>query len=355
MGNRGPGNSEAKHERAWRYLDEQDFDVALLQETRKPPAWAYERWSPVWKPKYASNPSGRVLWGCAAVGRSIELQEIRTGRRLPVAPGALGVDRDRPYPDRAEMAGERPPPRKSGSRQGVGPTLRRRRGADDARRHRLGADLIPHEFQRLFAQETFVWAGDLNTDPAHGRQAVVPRRNRRLFAHYEASGFRDTRARLHDTYQPTYGDYQIDHVFADARTEQRVTMWEVDLRPAADPEPYSDHAPYPRHARGDRVGQLTRWNLGDGVYQGTSLWIWAVQGFLLALCVAALVVAIGLALLAGAALVGLGWLAWRGWLALRDRRDPPVRVERSPSISGAPLTKRVVIPRYPGARPEDRS
>jgi hypothetical protein len=89
------------------------------------------------------------------------------------------------------------------------------------------------------------------------------------------------------------------------------------------------------------------------MYQGTSLWIWAVQGFVW-LCVAALVVAIGLALLAGAALVGLGWLAWRGWLELRDRRDPPVRVERPPSISGAPRTKGLVIPRYPGARPEDR-
>jgi ABC-type transport system involved in cytochrome c biogenesis permease subunit len=55
-----------------------------------------------------------------------------------------------------------------------------------------------------------------------------------------------------------------------------------------------------------------------------------VQGFVW-LCVAALVVAIGLALLVGAALVGLGWLAWQVWLALRDRRDPPVRVERRPS------------------------
>jgi hypothetical protein len=46
------------------------------------------------------------------------------------------------------------------------------------------------------------------------------------------------------------------------------------------------------------------------------------------MALAALVVAIGLALLAGAAIVGLGWLAWRGWLALRDRRDPPVRHEQ---------------------------
>ena len=80
------------------------------------------------------------------------------------------------------------------------------------------------------------------------------------------------------------------------------------------------------------------------MYQGTSLWIWAVQGFVW-LCVAALVVAIGLALLAGAALVGLGWLGWRVWLELRGRRGPPVRDERPPSIGGAPRTRGLMIPR----------
>ena len=90
------------------------------------------------------------------------------------------------------------------------------------------------------------------------------------------------------------------------------------------------------------------------MYQGTSLWIWVVQGFLW-LCVAALVIAIGLVLLAVGAVVGLGWLAWQGWLALRDRRDPPARDERPLSISGAPRTKGLMIPRYPGAKPEDRS
>jgi hypothetical protein len=84
MGNGGPGNSDANHERAWRYLDEQEFDVTLLQETRKPPAWAYERWSSlVWRPKYARNPSGRALWGCAAVGRSIEPQEYEPDDAFP--------------------------------------------------------------------------------------------------------------------------------------------------------------------------------------------------------------------------------------------------------------------------------
>ena len=72
------------------------------------------------------------------------------------------------------------------------------------------------------------------------------------------------------------------------------------------------------------------------------------------LCVAALVVAIGLALLAVGAVVGLGWLAWQGWLALRDRRDPPVR-ERSLFDQWRASDSEVVVPRYPGAKPEDRS
>ena len=74
------------------------------------------------------------------------------------------------------------------------------------------------------------------------------------------------------------------------------------------------------------------------MYQGTSLWLWAAQGFVW-LCVAALVVAIGLALLAGAALVGLGWLAWRVWLELMDRRGPPGRC-RGPLRSVARLALR---------------
>lgn len=75
MGNGGPGNSEAKHERAWRYLADLEFDVALLQETRKPPAWASGDFEPlIWNPKYSRDASGRALWGCAVVGRSLELQ-----------------------------------------------------------------------------------------------------------------------------------------------------------------------------------------------------------------------------------------------------------------------------------------
>ena len=51
MGNGGPGGSEERHARAWRYLEQQEWDVALLQETRRPPEWAEKRYaSRVWRP-----------------------------------------------------------------------------------------------------------------------------------------------------------------------------------------------------------------------------------------------------------------------------------------------------------------
>jgi endonuclease/exonuclease/phosphatase family metal-dependent hydrolase len=243
MGNGGPRNSEAKHERAWRYLDEQDFDVALLQETRKPPAWADERWSAVWKPKYARNPSGRALWGCAAVGRSIELQEYEPEDAFPwlqELAGSTAIARTHTEPRwlaSVHLHASQVPDKVLAVRSVEGVELTTPGGSV------WEQNLIPHELRRLFAQETFIFGGDLNTDPRMDDKPWFLGGNRRLFEVYEESGFHDTRARFHDSYQPTYGDYQIDHVFADARTEQRVTGWEVDLRPATDQEPYSDHAP----------------------------------------------------------------------------------------------------------------
>jgi hypothetical protein len=57
MGSGGPGGSAAGHERAWRYLlEEQQFDVALLQETRRPPDWVSDCLRSVaWSPKYARH------------------------------------------------------------------------------------------------------------------------------------------------------------------------------------------------------------------------------------------------------------------------------------------------------------
>jgi hypothetical protein len=75
MGSGGPGGSAAGHERAWRYLlEEQQFDVALLQETRAAPEWASDRLRSVtWSPKYATAGPNRPLWGCAVVSTSLDL------------------------------------------------------------------------------------------------------------------------------------------------------------------------------------------------------------------------------------------------------------------------------------------
>jgi endonuclease/exonuclease/phosphatase family metal-dependent hydrolase len=110
-------------------------------------------------------------------------------------------------------------------------------------------DVLPHELHRLFGHDTFIWGGHLNADP---RMDDVPGRfvggNRRCFAGYETAGSRDARARFHDSYVQTFfkaarGAYQLDHVFADAATDVRVTGWRVDERPAAPMEPHSDHTP----------------------------------------------------------------------------------------------------------------
>jgi len=72
MGAGSPGASSGGHQRAWSHLrDRDDFDFALLQETRKPPPWADQYWgSHVWRPKYADRHGARALWGCAVVARA---------------------------------------------------------------------------------------------------------------------------------------------------------------------------------------------------------------------------------------------------------------------------------------------
>lgn len=109
-------------------------------------------------------------------------------------------------------------------------------------------NLIPLELKRLFAEKTFVWGGDLNTDPRMDDKSGFLGGNRRLFQIYAESGFYDTRMRFHNSYQQTYftartGEYQLDHVFADARTERRAIGWQVDRQPAMQQPQYSDHAP----------------------------------------------------------------------------------------------------------------
>lgn len=84
MGNGGPGASAENHERGWQYLEELAWDVALLQETRSPPNWAATRYASLaWRPKYSRSPTGRPLWGCAVVGRSVSLEAYEPTEAFP--------------------------------------------------------------------------------------------------------------------------------------------------------------------------------------------------------------------------------------------------------------------------------
>jgi endonuclease/exonuclease/phosphatase family metal-dependent hydrolase len=249
MGNGGPGASADKHERAWQYLEQQEWDVALLQETRKPPEWAEERYaSRVWRPKYARSPTDRALWRCAVIGRSSELEEYEPDEAFPwleelEGSTAIAVSAANPrwlasvHLHASRIADEVLAAR---SVEGVEVTT--------PDRSLYETNVIPHELSRLFGDQTFIWGGDLNTDPRMDDKPWFVGGNRRLFEVYAESGSNDTRARFFDSFQQTYfkpgkAAYQLDHVFADARTEQRVTGWRVDPRPATEEPPYSDHAP----------------------------------------------------------------------------------------------------------------
>lgn len=249
MGNGGPGASGVKHERAWQFLEELSWDVALLQETRRPPSWAealYE--SLVWAPKYARGPTGRILWGCAVVGRSTGLATHQPSEAFPwlrQLEGSTAIARSVTDPRwlvSVHLRAARIPDDvlAAQSIEGVELTTRDRSVWE--------TNVIPHELHRLFGDETFIWAGDLNTDPRMDDKRWFVGGNRRMFEIYAESGSCDTRARFFDDYQQTYvkprmGQYQLDHVFADARTEGRVTGWEVDLTAVTQELSYSDHAP----------------------------------------------------------------------------------------------------------------
>lgn len=93
-----------------------------------------------------------------------------------------------------------------------------------------------------------MWGGDFNSDPRMDDISSFAGGNRRMFEVYHEAGARDLRERFHDVHQQTFfapgrRPYQLDHVFADAATERRVTSWRVDAAVAADAPRYSDHAP----------------------------------------------------------------------------------------------------------------
>ena len=223
----GYGYGAAEHETAWRYLEELDPDIALLQEA-VPPAWAFERWAGlVAAPKYR----GTVPWGSAILCRDCTLEPLATSDRtywlrelwggtvVARAPGLGGL-----WLVSIHSKAESRCPSEF-------PVARMRDVVMCATGkvweiERAAADLGP-----LLAGSRFVAGGDLNSslrfDRVYRRDA-----NRKLFANLDRAGLKDLRlpfsAEEHRTYfKKGRGPYQLDHVFADAETRDATRGWRV--------------------------------------------------------------------------------------------------------------------------------
>ena len=109
-------------------------------------------------------------------------------------------------------------------------------------------DLIPFELHRLFAGQTFLWGGDMNSAESMDDVPGFSGGNRRLREIWAEAGSQDLRLRFFADEQQTFfapkrGAYQLDHAFGDAATEARVLDWRVDPGPVTSIPTLSDHAP----------------------------------------------------------------------------------------------------------------
>ena len=247
----------AQRARAWQWLEQRpDVDVALLQETAEPPAWTRDAFlSCVWRPRYASTRSGRSLWGSAVLARSLKLEPCEPDER---------------HPWLAELAGSTAIARTAGEPTWLVSVHLRDRQISEGALERIPIDdieltapnkkspggysvwepnVIPHELHRLFADETFVWGGDFNTDPRMDDLKGFAGGNRRMFDIFREAGSHDMRNRFHSDYQQSFFresnrlPWQLDHVFADAATEARTSTRNIDPTPAVGEDRCSDHAP----------------------------------------------------------------------------------------------------------------
>lgn len=106
-------------------------------------------------------------------------------------------------------------------------------------------DLIGWELGRLFGDKSFIAGGDLNSsllfDTNDGGTT-----NRRLFENLAAAGLHDLRREADEVrtyFKPGHAGYQLDHVYGDARTADRVRTWTAVADIVDGDEPLSDHAP----------------------------------------------------------------------------------------------------------------
>ena len=250
----------AKRKAPWRFLDEIEADVALLQEAIPPhnpgvrelellDTPMREGWrSIVAAPTYREVPGRGGQWGSVILSRSADLEIYQPDDSVPwlkMLWGGTAVARltDPPiwlaslYSDASSVSGERL----------AGRSVDALRRCDPQRIWEI--ELAVADLERLFAGSRFIAGGDLNSSLAFDANYHPGNpSNARLFANLAEAGFVDLRPRFFEEEQQTWfkagnGPYQLDHVFADAETEKAVSSWRV-LREAVERKPQlSDHAP----------------------------------------------------------------------------------------------------------------
>jgi hypothetical protein len=224
--------SAATHEAKWGYLEQQTFDIALLQEARDPAGYA-DWCSAVWRPKHAKSSRDHTLWGSAVISRSMELQAPALDGAYPwleALEGSTAIARTpgqpRWFASVHALAG-----RITDDKLATLPHDHIPRTARDG--SLWETDVIPVELRRLFGEETFVWGGDLNSAEGMDDVPAFAGGNRQLRENWKEAGSFDLRRRFLEEEQQTFfrrntKPWQIDHVFADAATTERVSGWRVD-------------------------------------------------------------------------------------------------------------------------------
>jgi Endonuclease/Exonuclease/phosphatase family len=240
-----------KRRRAWDYVrrNAANFDVALLQETHDPLSSLEDQWrSVIFRPYSRELGSRLARFGSAVVAPLLELEPYAPGEDLPwlrKLDGCVAVARSARDPTwLASVHLQASPVRQEildlHSWHEV-PLC-------NPGRHVWQMDLIPFELHRLFAGQTFLWGGDLNSAESMDDVPGFSGGNRRLREIWAGAGSCDLRLRFCAEEQQTFfapkrGAYQLDHVFGDTQTEARVVDWRVDTGPVTSTPTLSDHAP----------------------------------------------------------------------------------------------------------------
>lgn len=237
-----PSNA-ATHARAWQWLNGQEADVALIQEAALQEDTAACWHSVVWSPKYGHN------WGSAVLTRDTAYTLWQPGAANPwlseVGGAACVAEPDSPdglWLVSVHSSAGAWTQKDLHSLPALGGVPRC--SVDGAELWEI--EVVAHELQAVLRDRPFVMGGDLNSALAFDTH-YGGKENEVLFANLTAAGYVDLRPRHAPEEQQTYfkarcRPYQLDHLFADADNEPRVTSWEVLTEVAAELG-LSDHAP----------------------------------------------------------------------------------------------------------------